>query len=171
MSFSLSLLKKVPYSAMSGDLFPLPKRDALVLLKYAIGNPGDRECRSTGGKHPRKLADFLRNGYFTPLGRCELCESSVKIVTTSSADLAQLVSAGKFNQELYDLLAPQTLAVPPLNKRKKDIRLIVQNRIEHYNKLFDKKIKDIDSEAYNKLMAYDWPGNTDELERGCPSCS
>ena len=111
-----------------------------------------------------KLAEFLRNGCFTPLGRCELCESSVRIVTTSSADLAQLVSAGKFNQELYELLAPQTLTVPPLNKRKKDIRLIVQSRIEHYNKLFDKKIKDIDSEAYNKLMAYDWPGNTDELD-------
>ncbi len=111
-----------------------------------------------------KLAEFLRNGCFTPLGRCELCESSVRIVTTSSTDLAQLVSAGTFNQELYELLVPQTLTVPPLNKRKKDIRLLVQSRIEHYNKLFDKMIKDIDSEAYNKLMAYDWPGNTDELD-------
>ena len=111
-----------------------------------------------------KLADFLRNGCFTPLGRCELCESSVRIVTTTSADLAQLVSAGKFNQELYDLLAPRILTIPPLQKRKKDIRLIVQSRIEHYNKLFAKQVKDIDSEAYNKLMAYDWPGNTDELD-------
>ncbi len=111
-----------------------------------------------------KLAQFLRNGCFTPLGRCELCESSVRIVTTSSTDLAELVSAGTFNQELYALLAPQTLTVPPLNKRKKDIRLIVQSRIEHYNKLFSKEVKDIDSEAYNKLMAYDWPGNTDELD-------
>ena len=111
-----------------------------------------------------KLAQFLRNGCFTPLGRCELCESSVRIVTTSSSDLAKLVSAGNFNQELYELLVPQTLTVPPLNKRKKDIRLIVQSRIEHYNKLFSKEVKDIDSEAYNKLMAYDWPGNTDELD-------
>ena len=111
-----------------------------------------------------KLADFLRNGCFTPLGRRELCNSSVRIVTTSSADLAQLVSAGTFNKELYELLAPHILTVPPLEKRKKDIRLIVQSRIEHYNKLFDKQVKHIDLEAYNKLMAYDWPGNTDELD-------
>jgi transcriptional regulator with AAA-type ATPase domain/polyferredoxin len=111
-----------------------------------------------------KLAHFLRKGCFTPLGRCEMCESSVRIVTTSSADLSQLVSAGKFNEELYNLLAPQTLTVPPLKKRKKDIRLIVKSRIEHYNKLFGKAVKDIDPEAYNKLMAYDWPGNTDELD-------
>jgi len=111
-----------------------------------------------------KLAAFLRKGCFTPLGRCEVCSSSVRVVATSSVDLAQLVATGEFNEELYTLLVPHTLTVPPLEKRKRDIRLIVQSRIEYYNKLFDKTVKDIDSEAYNKLMAYNWPGNADELD-------
>jgi polyferredoxin len=53
--------------------------------------------------------------------------------------------------------------VPPLRKRKKDLRQLSEHLIEHYSRQAGKSIDGIDLEAYKSIMAYDWPGNTDEL--------
>jgi transcriptional regulator with AAA-type ATPase domain/NAD-dependent dihydropyrimidine dehydrogenase PreA subunit len=111
-----------------------------------------------------KLAEFIVSGRFRPMGGQRIGQSSARVIATTSCDLEQLVEAGKFDRRLYELLAPQTLSVPPLRKRKRDLRLIVNRLIEKHSELAEKSVKGIDSEAYNQIMTYDWSGNTDELD-------
>ena len=110
-----------------------------------------------------KLVDFIKQGNFLPLGSQNLLHSSIRILATSVVDLDQRVQEGNFNEELLRLLGGQTLVVPPLRKRKKDLRQLVENLIEYYSEQAEKSITGFDLDVYKSIMAYDWPGNTDEL--------
>ena len=111
-----------------------------------------------------KLVDFLMNGCFQPLGSSTPSYTSVRVVATTSADLGQRVQDGKFNGQLFDLLGnTQTLVVPPLRKRKKDLRQLVDHILGHYSEQAGKSVDGIENDVYKSIMAYDWPGNTDEL--------
>jgi transcriptional regulator with AAA-type ATPase domain/polyferredoxin len=112
----------------------------------------------------RKLVDLVQQGCFHLLGDPTLIHSSIRIMATSSVDLDQRVQEGKFNKQLLDILEQgQILTVPPLRKRKKDLRVLAEHLIDHYSREAGKSIDGIDLDAYKSIMAYDWPGNTDEL--------
>jgi DNA-binding NtrC family response regulator/ferredoxin len=110
-----------------------------------------------------KLVDFIKHGHFLPLGSQRLLHASIRVLATSVVDLNQRVQEGKFNDELLGLLGSQNLVVPPLRKRKKDLRQIVESLIEYYSEQAEKSVVGFDLDVYKSIMAYDWPGNTDEL--------
>ena len=64
---------------------------------------------------------------------------------------------------MYDLLSFQTVVLPPLRKRKKDIRMIVDELIRRNNMKLAKQVRGTNEDAYKALMGYEWPGNTEEL--------
>jgi transcriptional regulator with AAA-type ATPase domain/polyferredoxin len=111
-----------------------------------------------------KLVDFVQQSCFHLLGDPTFIHSSIRIMATSSVDLNQRVQEGKFNKQLLSILEQgQILTVPPLRKRKKDLRLLAEHLTDHYSREAGKSIDGIDLDAYKSIMAYDWPGNTDEL--------
>jgi transcriptional regulator with AAA-type ATPase domain len=111
-----------------------------------------------------KLVDFLVHGCFQPMGSSTPLYTSVRVVATTSADLGQRVQDGKFNAKLFDLLGgTQTLEVPPLRNRKKDLRQLVDHMLGYYSEQTGKSVDGIENDVYKSIMAYDWPGNTDEL--------
>lgn len=114
-------------------------------------------------KVQKKLADYIEKGCFVAVGETDVLRSNARIIATSSADLAAVTAGQGFDKRLYELLSAQSLLVPPLRRRKKDLRIIVEELIKRYNREMDKKVRGIDEEAYKSLMVYDWPGNTEEL--------
>ena len=111
-----------------------------------------------------KLVEFIQHNHFQPLGNPTVAHSSIRVMATSSADLNRLVQEGRFNKQLFDILKEsQTLTIAPLRKRKKDLRQLAEHLIDHYSRQAGKSIDGIDLDAYKSIMAYDWPGNTDEL--------
>lgn len=112
-----------------------------------------------------RLADFIEKGHFQALGSQNTIHSTIRIIATSCVDLSEHVRNNKFNKRLFNLFkASQTLIVPPLRKRKKDLGLIVKHLVKMYSTQAEKSILDIDDDAYKDIMSYDWPGNTDELK-------
>ena len=89
----------------------------------------------------------------------------VRIFTTSTADLNEWVTLGKFNKDLLDYLATAYLVIDPLRKRKNDIKLLV----EYFLKVECKKqgllLKNFTEQALNSFLEYDWPGNVAELRK------
>jgi transcriptional regulator with AAA-type ATPase domain/polyferredoxin len=111
-----------------------------------------------------KLVAFIKSGNFFTMGGQTKQKSSARIIVTSDTDLSALTAAGKFSQQLYELLSPQTITIPPLCKRKKDLRETVNHLIKLYSNRIGKPVSGIDDEAYNQIMSYNWPGNMDELD-------
>jgi transcriptional regulator with AAA-type ATPase domain/polyferredoxin len=110
-----------------------------------------------------QLADYIEKSWFHAVGETTMLPSNARIVATSSANLASLAATGDFDSRLYDLLAAQILVVPPLRKRKKDLSIIVDALIERSSKKMGKHVSGIEDEAYQAVMGYDWPGNSEEL--------
>lgn len=106
-----------------------------------------------------RLADYIREGSFYPFAGLEPVRSSARIIAVSGADPAPLAW-----EELQDQLSRRILAVAALKNRKKDLPLLVEAMIAHCVRQAGKHVTGIDRHALNDLMAYDWPGNTDELE-------
>jgi transcriptional regulator with PAS, ATPase and Fis domain/polyferredoxin len=114
----------------------------------------------------KKLLDFMTSGAFQPFGETRQINSRVRLIATSVVPLEELVSAGKFNRELFAALNFNAMTVPPLRKRKSDLRLIVDALIDwecNKDSSEGKQIKTISEEAYQRIMQYDWSGNMEEL--------
>jgi len=112
----------------------------------------------------RQLVDFIQHGRFQPLGGQTSMRTSIRIIATSSVDLEKQVQINGFNKQLLDLLrGGKPLIVPPLRKRKKDLRQLTEYLLELYSGQVGKSIAGIHVDVYKSIMAYDWPGNTDEL--------
>jgi transcriptional regulator with AAA-type ATPase domain len=146
--------------------FPQAETRRLGLLQ--IGRQGtvviENIDRLTPGVQ-QQLLEFLDTKTFKTIGGTKQIHSSSRIIGTTSADLAGLIAEGKFAQKLYDALSAITMDVPPLRKRKGDLRLLVDFIIimECFTDHGRKLIKGISPEAYQRVMEYDWPGNMDDL--------
>ena len=116
--------------------------------------------------HPKvqqQLAELVATGTFqTPFDNTTQ-SSSVRLIFTTSADLAKLAENGKFETKLLDLISRNIITLPQLRKRKKDLKEIVTHLIERNNRQLGMAIEGLDDNAYKEIMASDWPGNIEEL--------
>jgi len=101
-----------------------------------------------------KLLRFLQDGMVTPLGSDKSHRVNVRIIAATHRDLKQLVSEGRFREDLYYRLAGYEIRVPPLRERTSDIPLLVH----HFGGAPSQAVLDV-------LMQHDWPGNVRELEQ------
>ncbi len=68
-----------------------------------------------------KLLRVLEERQFERLGGTETITIVARLVALTNADLARLVSDGRFREDLYFRLSVLTIAVPPLRARPADI--------------------------------------------------
>jgi NAD-dependent dihydropyrimidine dehydrogenase PreA subunit len=110
------------------------------------------------------VAAFLESGFFQLYESKVERSSSVRIIGTCQHDPQTLIKLGALEERLVSFFAPRPLRIPPLRKRKKDLKQIVDHLIRVGNRRSGKTIQGIDQAAYQRLMAHDWPGNFEELE-------
>lgn len=111
-----------------------------------------------------KLLRVLQDKTYEPLGSNKTKKADVRIISATSADLAEMMRTGQFREDLYWRLNVIRIDLPPLNERREDIPLLVEHFI---NKLKSKTGKDIDSispQALELLMKHNYSGNVRELE-------
>ena len=89
-----------------------------------------------------------------------------RIIVTTTEDLWQCVKNGSFREDLYYLLNGLTVEMPPLCRRKEDIRMIVEERRAKFTRRYA-RFPRISDEAMEALMSYEWPGNEIQLEAFC----
>ncbi len=88
----------------------------------------------------------------------------MRVVAATNSRLAELVSQGKFRDDLYFRLAVVRLTLPSLRERREDVPLLVEHFVERFNAKRGKKIAGVTPAVMEKLMRHDFPGNVRELE-------
>ncbi len=111
-----------------------------------------------------RLLRVLQERTYEPLGAVASVNSDVRIITASNKNLAKLVKAGKFREDLYYRINVIKIKLPPLRERKEDIPLLIEHFIKKFNNLKNKFITDISPNALAVLINHDYPGNIRELE-------
>lgn len=84
----------------------------------------------------------------------------LRVLATSSGALRELISAGRFREDLYYQLAVLQLSLPPLKERIEDISALSAFWL---SKSAPSREIVIAPETLACLKAYDWPGNVREL--------
>lgn len=84
-----------------------------------------------------------------------------RLITASSADLAQMVRAGTFRADLFFRLAAARLALPPLRLRQ-DFDWLLDRMMRQFGHLRPQSLR-LSPAARADLKARDWPGNLREL--------
>ncbi len=88
----------------------------------------------------------------------------VRIIVATNQDLKNLVEENRFRADLYYRLNSFIIHIPPLRERKGDIPLLLNEFINKYSLLFDKKVSSVSFDLTTKLMEYSFPGNVRELK-------
>ena len=110
-----------------------------------------------------KLLHVIQTRELTPVGDTRVITVDVRIIAATNADLMQRVKEGRFREDLYYRLNVIEIHMPSLRERRDDIPVLIKHFMEVFAKEAGKTIKDIDYEAMQALLAYDWPGNIREL--------
>jgi DNA-binding NtrC family response regulator len=103
-----------------------------------------------------KLLRVLETGRFTRLGSNVERQVKVRVISATNADLAQMIAAGTFREDLYYRLNMIELKLPPLAKRVEDILPLAQH--------FLQADKCLSADAIAALERHNWPGNVRELK-------
>ena len=111
-----------------------------------------------------KLLRVLQDREFEPLGAERTQRVDVRVIAATNRDLRQLVSEGKFLEDLFYRLNVIPVEMPPLRERLEDIPLLVEHFVSRFAERTGKKIDGVDEKAMTELTRYEWPGNVRELE-------
>lgn len=110
-----------------------------------------------------KLLRAIQNKQITRIGGTKPIDLDVRIIAATNANLKELVSEGKFREDLYYRLNVFPIHIPPLHSRPTDIKDLVDYFLKIYNTKYNKEII-IEEDGILMLQQYPWPGNIRELQ-------
>lgn len=110
-----------------------------------------------------KLLRVLQEGEFHRVGGEQPVRVSVRVISATNRDLAEMVVQQKFREDLYYRLSVVPLRVPSLRERPQDIPALAQYFLDDFCSRNNFKPKVIDAGVYPALGRHHWPGNAREL--------
>lgn len=111
-----------------------------------------------------QLLRVLQEGTFERVGESLTRHTDVRVIAATNVDIKDALHIGKFREDLFYRLNVIPIKVPPLRERKEDIPPLVNHCLNKFSLLYKKEIREIEEEALDILLMYDWPGNIRELE-------
>jgi DNA-binding NtrC family response regulator len=110
-----------------------------------------------------RLLRAVEQKVITRVGSTDELEVDVRLICATNRDLEAARQDGTFRDDLYDRLADDTVALPPLRERGEDIRLLVDFFLQDKCKELGKACR-MTPEAVALLCQQRWSGNVRELE-------
>ena len=110
-----------------------------------------------------KLLRLLGERTFERVGGNASISADVRLVAATNKHMETLVAEGKFRDDLFYRLNVVRVHMPPLRDRREDVPLMVQAFLKQSCQENDKPLRELTSDAMNRLMEYPWPGNVREL--------
>jgi two-component system, NtrC family, nitrogen regulation response regulator NtrX len=109
------------------------------------------------------LLRTLVESKFNRVGGAVAVPIDVRIISSSSQNVAGLIEDGQFRSDLFHRLSIVPLHLTPLKERREDIPPLVEVFIEQVCRLHNLKSLSIGGDAVAVLQAQDWPGNARQL--------
>lgn len=111
-----------------------------------------------------KLLEVLQDGTFYRVGGTKKIQANVRLIVATNRNLEQLVKDNKFREDLFYRINVFPIHLPPLRERVEDLYGIVQDALPGICNRLEIEPLMLSMGAFDKLSAYNWPGNIRELE-------
>lgn len=111
-----------------------------------------------------KLLRVIQEREVERLGARKAIKLDVRIIATSNRDLKQVVTEGKFREDLFYRLNVFPLTWLPLAQRPGDIVPLAEHLIQRHAHVMGHALPHLTESAKHKLIQHDWPGNVRELD-------
>ena len=99
---------------------------------------------------------------FKRLNGSKYIDVNIRLISSSSKNLMELVEVGKFREDLFHRLNVVPINLTPLNSRTEDIPLLIEYFKQKLSEINGVQQPKIDIKNDN-LYTYNWPGNVREL--------
>lgn len=109
-----------------------------------------------------KLLRVLQEKQIEKVGGTDSIPVDIRIIAATNKDLKKLIDENLFREDLYYRLSACPIEIPPLIKRKDDIKILV----EYFTKIINEKYNlncNFSRDALECFYNYKWPGNVREL--------
>lgn len=110
-----------------------------------------------------KLLRTLEAQEVRPVGSNQSIRIDVRMIAASNRNLADMVTEGRFREDLFYRLRVIEIDLPPLRERAEDIPLLVAHFLQKLGAEAGRTFT-ISPEALSALESYGWPGNVRELQ-------
>ena len=110
-----------------------------------------------------KLLRVLQERKLRPVGATEETVVDTRVVAATNRDLASMVKAGTFREDLYYRISVIPIELPALRDRLEDVAELTSHFVEKYCAQSGRKLT-VSEAALRLLENYSWPGNVRELE-------
>lgn len=163
----------IPDNLLESELFGY-EEGAFTGAKHG-GKPGKFELANGGsvfldeiGEMPlylqAKLLRVLQERQIDRVGGVQSIELDVRIIAATNRNLAKMVAAGEFREDLYYRLNVIPITLPALRDRKEDIPRFLEHFLGRFNLLMKKNFEGFTPDALDLLIKYPWQGNVRELQ-------
>lgn len=122
------------------------------------------EIADTAPVFQAKLLRVLQEGEIKRVGGTRPIRVDVRVISAANKDLAELVKAKLFRQDLYYRLAVLPLLLPPLRERRDDIPLLVKHFVALSCARHRQDARHVAERTMRALCDAPWPGNVRELQ-------
>jgi two-component system response regulator PilR (NtrC family) len=111
-----------------------------------------------------KLLRTIQEKRVRKVGATQEDPVDVRLISATHQNLAGLVAAGRFRQDLFYRLNVIELKMPPLRECREDVPAIAASIVERLARQNGVSPARLEDSALQALEAYDFPGNVRELE-------
>jgi two-component system response regulator HydG len=111
-----------------------------------------------------KLLSVLQNRHIVRVGSNKQIPVDIRLISATNCDINQMVSEGRFREDLLYRINTIMIEVPPLRDRVDDIPILANHFLRVDCERYGKGRMKISTPALEKLANHDWPGNVRELQ-------
>ncbi len=110
-----------------------------------------------------KLLRVLQENQVRPVGSTRAVDVDVRVISATHRNLQDLMSDGRFREDLFYRLNVVNIKLPTLDERREDIPLLVAHFLQDISREANQERKVYAPEAVEMLVAAAWPGNIRQL--------
>lgn len=110
-----------------------------------------------------KLLRVLEEKIVTRLGGSTPIHTDTRVIAATNQNLANMVQARSFREDLYYRLNVVTLELPPLRERGEDVLLLAEHFLNQFCVQAGRTVPKLTDDAKQRLLRHAWPGNVREL--------
>ncbi len=111
-----------------------------------------------------KLLRFIQDKEYERVGDPTTRRADVRIVAATNRDLAELVRAGQFRQDLFYRINVVALTLPALRERREDVLGLAEGFLRRFARAYGRPARAFTDCGRAALLEYPWPGNVRELQ-------